>query len=107
MTTWFHIMGSKSIILSTLADNEQPDDDLSRFPSLRGAGAGAGDRGIGANQVSGAASKSFVLRPWIVVGGLCVLYLLIILLVYRNGLRELIWPTPSGQPGYDGQFTYA
>ncbi|MEP7284135.1 MAG: hypothetical protein ABI947_00040 [Chloroflexota bacterium] len=51
--------------------------------------------------------RRFGLRPWMVVLTLCVLYLLFIFLSYRNGIREFIWPTPSGKPGYDGQFTYA
>jgi hypothetical protein len=42
-----------------------------------------------------------------VVGVLCVLYLAVLAVHYQTGLREFIWPTPSGTAGYDGQFTYA
>jgi hypothetical protein len=46
------------------------------------------------------------LRPWLVVLALCAIYLAFILVHYNRGVTELIFPTPSGDKGYDGQFTY-
>ena len=46
-------------------------------------------------------------RPWMVAAGLCALFLAVILVHYHAGAREFLWPTMTGQAGYDGQFTYA
>lgn len=53
------------------------------------------------------------LRPWHIVLGACLLYLLIVFLAYRNPL-EFVWPGSRFDPtlysrdpeGYDGQFVY-
>jgi len=52
-------------------------------------------------------SQRFIVRPWIVVTLLCVTYLTFVYVRYNKSVREFIWPTPSGEQGYDGQFTYA
>jgi hypothetical protein len=51
-------------------------------------------------------TRRFTLRPWLVVLALCAIYLAVILVHYNQGVMELIFPTPSDDKGYDGQFTY-
>ncbi len=90
------------------------------------------------NQSQGQAQDSqgrrtnFAVRPWMVVTGLCVLYLFAMyvryhgldfnlrlslnagkplstafpLVRYNGSALEFIYPTPDGTEGYDGQFTY-
>jgi hypothetical protein len=49
--------------------------------------------------------KSLV-RPWLVVTVLCLVYLAIIFAVNGGSIREFVWPARTGAEGYDGQFTY-
>src|SRR5688572_27182391 len=49
---------------------------------------------------------SFTLRPWLLVITVCIIYLAFLYVRYGNGVREFVWPTPAGEKGYDGQFTY-
>ncbi len=51
-------------------------------------------------------ARRITLRPWMVVLVLCTIYLAVILIHYNRGVMELVFPTPSGDKGYDGQFTY-
>jgi hypothetical protein len=58
-------------------------------------------------------ARRFRLRPWHVVLGACLVYLLIVFAAYRNPL-EFVWPGSRFDPtiysrdveGYDGQFAY-
>src|SRR5258708_25586450 len=83
-------------------------------------------------QVTQQPGRGLTLRPWMVVTGLCILYLMVVyihyyglnfdkrlslvagkplspafpLIRYTGQALEFIFPTPSGSEGYDGQFTY-